>query len=226
MSGMPMISSWRLKTSTAPTSSGCTGQASCAIRAYSASRQDSLYRLPLQATQRRAPPGNEWHHVRLPRLHSCMGQLQARQECSAANHDQEPVCSCAGVGERLVQAPPASRHRRATSPLGERDAGTLCLLWYIGQQSSTAMVRLPGRADMAEVALPTRSTGSVPVGAPARAAEAYSSSFGPHRPPLHRHERNSSVRNRMRETCTSGSVRGEGGNLLTYSARKGWVSNG
>jgi hypothetical protein len=27
----------------------------------------------------------------------------------------------------------------------------------------------------------------------------------------------------MRETCTSGSVRGEGGNLLTYSARKGWV---
>jgi len=26
----------------------------------------------------------------------------------------------------------------------------------------------------------------------------------------------------MRETCTSGSVRGEGGNLLTYSARKGW----
>jgi len=28
----------------------------------------------------------------------------------------------------------------------------------------------------------------------------------------------------MRETCTSGSVRGEGGNLLTYSAREGWVS--
>ena len=27
----------------------------------------------------------------------------------------------------------------------------------------------------------------------------------------------------MRETCTSGSVRGEGDNLLTYSARKGWV---
>ena len=29
----------------------------------------------------------------------------------------------------------------------------------------------------------------------------------------------------MRETCTSGSVRGEGGNLLTYSARKGWGIN-
>jgi hypothetical protein len=27
------------------------------------------------------------------------------------------------------------------------------------------------------------------------------------------------VKNRMREICTSGSVRGEGGNILTYSAR-------
>jgi len=26
------------------------------------------------------------------------------------------------------------------------------------------------------------------------------------------------VKNRMREICTSGSVRGEGGNILTYSA--------
>jgi len=27
------------------------------------------------------------------------------------------------------------------------------------------------------------------------------------------------VKNRMREICTSGSVRGEGGNILTYSER-------
>src|SRR5271165_4893427 len=31
-------------------------------------------------------------------------------------------------------------------------------------------------------------------------------------------ERTSLVKNRMREICTSGSVRGEGGNILTYSA--------
>ena len=33
-----------------------------------------------------------------------------------------------------------------------------------------------------------------------------------------RRERTSLVKNRMREICTSGSVRGEGGNILTYSA--------
>src|ERR1700693_5622192 len=31
-------------------------------------------------------------------------------------------------------------------------------------------------------------------------------------------ERSSSMKNRKREFCTSGSVRGEGGNILTYSA--------
>src|SRR6516164_71569 len=37
-------------------------------------------------------------------------------------------------------------------------------------------------------------------------------------PRLRRRERSSLVKNRMREICTSGSVRGEGGNILTYSA--------
>src|SRR5262252_6243971 len=31
-------------------------------------------------------------------------------------------------------------------------------------------------------------------------------------------ERNSPAKNRMREICTSGTARGEGGNILTYSA--------
>jgi hypothetical protein len=34
-------------------------------------------------------------------------------------------------------------------------------------------------------------------------------------------ERSSSMKNRKREICTSGSVRGEGGNILTYSAGLG-----
>ena len=37
-------------------------------------------------------------------------------------------------------------------------------------------------------------------------------------PWLGRHERNSLVKNRMREICTSGSVWGGGGNVPTYSA--------
>src|SRR5262249_48411483 len=38
-------------------------------------------------------------------------------------------------------------------------------------------------------------------------------------PPLHRCERSSPVKNRMLEIGTSGSVRGRGGNIPTYSAR-------
>src|SRR6516165_1354350 len=36
--------------------------------------------------------------------------------------------------------------------------------------------------------------------------------------PLHHRERSSSMKNRKREICTSGSVRDEGGNILIYSA--------
>ena len=39
------------------------------------------------------------------------------------------------------------------------------------------------------------------------------------RPPLHRRERSSLVKNGKREICTSGSVRGRGGNIPTYSAQ-------
>src|SRR5208283_2139870 len=38
------------------------------------------------------------------------------------------------------------------------------------------------------------------------------------RRPLRQRERNSPVKNRMRETCTSGSVRGGDGDIPTYSA--------
>jgi hypothetical protein len=38
------------------------------------------------------------------------------------------------------------------------------------------------------------------------------------RPSLHLREQSSSMKNRTRETCTSGTVRDEGGNILIYSA--------
>src|SRR5208283_5352859 len=40
----------------------------------------------------------------------------------------------------------------------------------------------------------------------------------PDPPRIRRSERNSPVKNRMRETCTSGSVRGGDGDIPTYSA--------
>jgi hypothetical protein len=45
------------------------------------------------------------------------------------------------------------------------------------------------------------------------------SASSPDRPPLHRRERSSPVKNRKREICTSGSARGRGGNIPTYSAQ-------
>ena len=47
------------------------------------------------------------------------------------------------------------------------------------------------------------------------------SAGSPDRPSLHLRERNSSMKNRKRETCTSGSVRDEDGNILIYSANVG-----
>src|SRR5260221_3081579 len=45
-----------------------------------------------------------------------------------------------------------------------------------------------------------------------------STAFSQGHPRLRRRERISLVKNRMREICTSGSVRGGGGNVPTYSA--------
>src|SRR5664279_1782097 len=45
------------------------------------------------------------------------------------------------------------------------------------------------------------------------------SAGSPDRPSLHLRERSSSMKNRKRESCTSGTVRDEDGNILIYSAR-------
>ncbi len=50
-----------------------SGQASCTIRPYAASRQDTLHRFPFQAARWQAPPGDEWDHLRLPWLYPCLG---------------------------------------------------------------------------------------------------------------------------------------------------------
>src|SRR5262245_54420147 len=51
-----------------------------------------------------------------------------------------------------------------------------------------------------------------------RAAQASSSSSAQDRPSLHLSERSSPVKNRKRQIRTYGSVRGEDGNILAYSA--------
>ena len=57
------------------------------------------------------------------------------------------------------------------------------------------------------------------MGPPHGAAETPSSAATEDRSSLHHRERSSLVKNRMREICSSGSVRGGGGNVPTYSAQ-------
>src|SRR5262249_43101525 len=52
-----------------------------------------------------------------------------------------------------------------------------------------------------------------------RSPHASPSASSPDRPSLHRREQSSPVKNRKREICTSGSARGRGGNIPTYSAQ-------
>ena len=116
----------------------------------------------------------------------------------------------------LVPEQPASSDHRAACLSGGDDAGPLCLLRRRWQQSTGALVRPAGRADMEEVAFAERAPRECPVGPPHGAAETPSSAATADRSSLHHRERSSLVKNRMREICSSGSVRGGGGNVPTY----------
>ena len=69
---------------------------------------------------------------------------------------------------------------------------------------------------------PGTSTRDYPaMGALQATPRALSASFTADRPFLRQCQQSSSVKNRMREICTSGSVGGEDGNILTYPATIG-----
>src|SRR6202035_3032269 len=95
----------------------------------------------------------------------------------------------------------------------------LCLLRHIGQLSTNKLVRPSGREDLAEMVVATGSRESAPLEPIHCAPKASPSAGSPDRPSLHLRERNSSMKNRKRESCTSGTVRDEDGNILIYSAR-------
>ena len=113
---------------------------------------------------------------------------------------------------------PTSIDPRAACPIGSENAGPLCLLRHNRQLSTTKLVRLSRPKDLAEMV--------VAAGKPIELDSIHCSphapppASGPNRPSLHRCERSSLVKNRKLEICTSGSVRGEGGNILTYSASR------
>src|SRR5208283_4331099 len=200
------------------TRAGGPGEASCAIWAHAPSRQDTPRRFPPTNDRGRTPSGDGWDQLRLPRPDPCLGTVAERQEHGQAGHGQKPFCPCSGRGERLVSETPALVHPRPASPSVINDAGPLRLLRRWRQHSTIAMVRPSSGADMAEVAVSARSPKRRPLGAPQRTPETPSTASSPDCPRIHRRERISLVKNRMRQFRKSGSVRDEGGNVLIYSA--------
>src|SRR3974377_2390166 len=80
------------------------------------------------------------------------------------------------------------------------------------------MVRPSGREDLGEMVVAAGSRESAPrepIHWPSKASPPAGS---PARPSLHLRERNSSMKNRKRGSCTSGTVRDEDGNILLSSA--------
>src|SRR5205085_1799235 len=115
-----------------------------------------------------------------------------------------------GMGSRSIPTRP---------PVGN-DARPLRLLRRDGNQSTGALVCPPGCADLAAMAVATGSSerlhldafDGIPEAAPAATAQDH--------PSLHRREQSSLLKNRMREICTSGSVRGGDGTIPAYSAER------
>src|SRR5215831_8555387 len=79
------------------------------------------------------------------------------------------------------------------------------------QLSTTKLVRLPSREDLAEMAVAAGSREPAPLAPVHCTPQALPSASASNCPSLHHHERGSPMKNRKREICTSGSVRDEDG---------------
>jgi hypothetical protein len=152
------------------------------------------------------------------RLHPLLGKVAEWQERGAANDGQKPLCPRAGRGQGLVPNQSASADPRSTRPAVCQARRSLCLLRHHGELAQAATVSSRGHEDMAQVAGAAYALEAAPMGSLQRIPRPPPAASGQDCPPLRHLKRSSPAKNRMRECCTSGSVRGEGGNILTYSA--------
>src|SRR5262249_19066924 len=96
-------------------------------------------------------------------------------------------------------------------PSDRDDAGPLCLLRHNRQLSTTKLVRLPSREDLAEMAVAAGSREPAPLAPVHCTPQALPSASASNFPSVHHHQRRPPLKNRKREICTSGSVRDEDG---------------
>ena len=194
------------------TGSGGPGEAAWTVWADAACRQDALHRLPAAAAGGRA--ARQWDHVRLSRLHPRLGEVAKGSHRGSASDGEEPLRQGGGGSHRLVPD-----HRHQPMPSSMRACGhaawTLWLLRHHGEQSAAAPVSHQVRGSGSNGC--RAAAARVPLGV-SRRGPGRTRFPSPDRPSLRCRERTSRVRNRMLEFGTSGSVGGEGGNILAYPA--------
>ena len=167
------------------------------------------------------PPDCKAPIVRLPRLHPLVGKVTEGQGRGAENNGQKPVCSLAGRGQGLVPDQPAPACTRTARLAVCSTQRSLRLLRHHGEHSAATGVSPPSRTDLAQVVGTSNTRKVVPMGQLQRVPHPSPAASGQDHSPLHLMERISRMRNRMRESCSSGSVGGEGGNRLAYPAYTG-----
>ena len=127
-------------------------QTAWSVRAAAPPGQDAVPGLPTES----APRARAGRGIRLPRLHPLLGAVAEGISCRAPDHGQEPLRTRDASRVRLVSQTPARRGPQAAGVPRERAAGARELLRAQGQQRAAIEFPLPGRADVAEVAIATQ----------------------------------------------------------------------
>src|SRR5262249_7321082 len=196
---------------------GRAGEAAWPVWAFAPSRQDALHRLPP-----RAPRGHGWGlqgaAVRLSRLHPQVDEMAEGQERGAPANRQEPARSRVGRDQRLVSAKPPSAVGGPAETAVREARRPLRLLRHHREHRATRSVLPADHKVVAQVAGPTNAPARPILGQLQRDPRTLPAAPPPDPPSLCRAQPSSPVKNRMREICTSGTVGGEGGNILAYPA--------
>jgi hypothetical protein len=128
------------------------------------------------------------------------------------------LCPRADRAHGLVPSQSASADPRSARPAVCQARRSLCLLRHHGELPAAASISPTGHEDVAQMAGTAHEHEAAHLGSLHRISRTPSTATGQDHSPICHLKRGSPVKNRMREICTSGSVRGEGANILAYSA--------
>ncbi len=163
---LPTTRSWRSTASSTPAVSWrCWASVLRGMRLTLHPDKTRLVDFRPQQSRGRTTSADGWDHLRLPGPRPMSGAgLRNGRAMVRQITAKSRFARCGGRGERLVPETPALVTSRPASPPLFDDAGPLRLLRRRRQHSTTAMVRQPSRADLAQVVVSARSPRLGPMG--------------------------------------------------------------